>query len=79
MAELVDPLTSLGRQTTMLVAHKEMIGRWLYQIQSISWEGRLVCWVFFCRVIIICSIAGTLVSSSAGVDRQPSLSLLQLG
>ena len=63
----------------MLVAHKEMIGRWLYQ--SISWEGRLVCWVLFCRVIIhvICSIAGTLVSSSAGVDRQSSPSLLQLG
>ena len=61
----------------MLVAHKEMIGRWLYQ--SISWEGRLVCLVSFRRVIIICSIAGTLVSSSAGVDRQSSPSLLQLG
>ena len=61
----------------MLVAHKEMIGRWLYQ--SISWEGRLVCWVSFCRDIIICSIAGTWVSSSAGVDRQSSPSLLQLG
>ena len=61
----------------MLVAQKEMIGRWLYQ--SISWEGRLVCWVSFCRVIIICSIAGTSVSSSAGADRQSSPSLLQLG
>ena len=36
-------------------------------------------WVSCYGVIIICSIAGHLVSSPAGVDRQISRSLLQLG